>query len=59
VSWLVGAIGDQLGLRAGMTLLFLTLGYIFSIGLWAKPLVDNATVTPRELLASLTGRHKG
>jgi fucose permease len=58
VSWLVGAIGDQLGLRAGMTLLFLTLGYIFSIGLWAKPLVDNATVTPRELLASLTGRGK-
>ena len=58
VSWLVGAIGDQLGLRAGMTLLFLTLGYIFSIGLWAKPLVDNATVTPRELLATLTGRGK-
>ncbi len=59
VSWLVGAIGDQLGLRAAMTLLFLTLGYIFSIGLWARPLVDNATVTPRELLASLTGRGKG
>jgi len=58
VSWLVGAIGDQLGLRAGMTLLFLTLGYIFSIGLWAKPLVDNATVTPRELVATLTGRGK-
>jgi fucose permease len=58
MSWLVGAIGDQLGLRAGMTLLFLTLAYILSIGLWAKPLVDNATVSPRELLASLTGRGK-
>jgi fucose permease len=56
VSWLVGAIGDQLGLRTGMTLLFVTLAYILSIGMWAKPLVDNATVSPRELLASLTGR---
>ncbi len=35
-----------------MCSLFLTLGYIFAIGLWAKPLVDNATVSPRELLAS-------
>jgi fucose permease len=55
VSWLVGALGDQLGLRTGMTILFLTLAYILSIGLWARPLVDNATVSPRELLASLTG----
>ena len=39
-----------------MTLLFVTLGYILSIGLWAKPLIDNATVSPGELLRSLTGR---
>ena len=35
-----------------MALLFLTLGYILSVGLWAKPLIDNATVTWRELLSS-------
>jgi hypothetical protein len=56
VSALVGWLGDQFGLRTGMVLLFVTLGYILSIGLWAKPLIDNATVSPRELLRSLTGR---
>ncbi len=55
VSALVGWLGDQFGLRIGMTLLFVTLGYILSIGLWAKPLIDNATVSPGELLRSLTG----
>ena len=56
VSALVGWLGDQVGLRTGMTLLFVTLAYILSIGLWARPLIDNATVTPRELLRSLTRR---
>ena len=56
VSALVGWLGDHFGLRVGMMLLFLTLGYIGSIGLWAKPLIDNATVSPGELLRSLTGR---
>jgi fucose permease len=58
VSALVGWLGDQFGLRAGMTVLFVPLGYILSIGLWAKPLIDNATVTPGELLRSLTGGKK-
>lgn len=56
VSALVGWLGDHFGLRAGMMVLFVTLGYIGSIGLWAKPLIDNATVSPGELLRSLTGR---
>jgi fucose permease len=56
VSWLVGALGDQVGLRMGMALLYVTLGYILSIGLWAKPLVDNATVSPQELLQSIMRR---
>jgi fucose permease len=55
VSALIGWLGDTFGLRAGMTILFLPLAYILSIGLWAKPLIDNATVTPAELLRSLTG----
>ena len=39
----IGAIGEFTGLRFSMLLLFITLGYIFSIGIWAKPLVTNKT----------------
>jgi fucose permease len=39
----IGAIGEFTGLRFSMLLLFVTLGYIFSIGIWAKPLVTNKT----------------
>jgi MFS transporter, FHS family, L-fucose permease len=44
VPLLVGVLGDRIGLRAAMTLMFLTVGYIFGISLWAKPLVRNRTV---------------
>ncbi len=49
VSLAVGWLGDRFGLRASMGLLFLTLGYILSIGFWARPLVANATAPLREL----------
>jgi len=49
VSLAVGSLGDRFGLRASMGLLFVTLGYILSVGFWAKPLVSNATVPWREL----------
>jgi fucose permease len=39
--FIIGSLGDLFGLKAGMTLLFVCLGYIFSIGFWAKPLVSN------------------
>ena len=41
LPFIIGGIGDYLGLKAGMCVLFLTLLYIFSIGFWAKPLVNN------------------
>ena len=50
VSLAVGWIGDRFGLRTGMMLVYLTLGYILGIGFWARPLVDNATMSLRELL---------
>jgi fucose permease len=53
VSLAVGWLGERVGLRTGMLLLYVTLGYILSIGFWAKPLVDNATVSVRELAASV------
>jgi fucose permease len=40
----VGFLGDRLGLRVGMTVLYLSLGYILSIGFWAKPLITNKTI---------------
>ena len=44
VPLVIGVLGEWLGLRLAMTVLFITLGYILSIGIWAKPLVNNATV---------------
>ena len=58
VSWAVGWLGDLFGLRVGMALLYVTLGYILSIGLWATPLVDNATVRVDELWAALFRRRQ-
>ncbi len=40
---IIGALGDLIGLRFGMTFLYITLGYILSISFWAKPLISNKT----------------
>ncbi len=40
----IGYIGDHFGLRIGMLLIYVTLGYILSIGFWAKPLISNRTI---------------
>jgi fucose permease len=45
IPLLVGVLGDWIGLRAAMTVTFLTVGYILGISLWARPLVRNHTVT--------------
>ena len=44
VPLVIGGLAELVGLRLAMLFLMLTLGYIFSIGLWAKPLVTNATI---------------
>jgi fucose permease len=44
VPLVVGWLGDHFGLRVGMMFLFITLGYILSIGFWSKPLISNATI---------------
>ena len=43
VPLIVGWLGDFFGLRFGMMFLYLTLGYILSIGFWSKPLITNVT----------------
>jgi fucose permease len=44
----IGRIGDHLGLRTGMVLLYLTFGYVWSVGFWARPLINNATIRDNE-----------
>jgi fucose permease len=48
----VGRLGDALGLRLGMLLLYPALGYVFSIGIWARPLVPNETIASRKRKAA-------
>jgi len=44
VPLIIGGLGDALGLRTGMFFLYITLGYILSVGFWARPLITNQTV---------------
>lgn len=44
VPLIVGSLGDVFGLRNGMLFLFITFGYILSIGLWARPIITNKTL---------------
>jgi fucose permease len=44
VQLLIGGLGNIFGLRTAMLFLYITLGYILSIGFWAKPLVTNKTI---------------
>jgi FHS family L-fucose permease-like MFS transporter len=44
VQLLIGGLADILGLRGGMMFLYITFGYMLSIGFWAKPLITNETI---------------
>ena len=44
VQVLIGGLGNLIGLRMGMTFLYLTFGYMLSIGFWAKPIITNETI---------------
>lgn len=52
VPFLVGVLGDWVGLRAALSVLFVTVGYILSIAFWARPLIRNETVSLARLLKS-------
>ncbi|MGJ7032543.1 MFS transporter [Niabella hirudinis] len=57
IPFVVGALGDLIGLRYALMVLYVTLGYIFFIAAYAKPLVDNKTITLKELFASKQQQH--
>jgi fucose permease len=48
VPLVIGRLGDLFGLRQGMLVLYLTLGYILSIGFWARPLIANETIAMKK-----------
>jgi fucose permease len=45
VPLIVGWLGDLVELRFGMFFLYLTMGYILSIGIWARPIITNKTIS--------------
>jgi fucose permease len=47
VTLIIGRIGDHVGLRTGMALLYLTFGYVWGVGFWAKPLINNLTIASK------------
>ena len=44
VPLIIGRLGDVAGLRVGMMCLYVTFGCVLSLGLWAKPIIANATI---------------
>jgi fucose permease len=44
MSLIIGKLGDMIGLRYAMTLLYVTLAYILWLSFWAKPLINNAII---------------
>jgi fucose permease len=56
VPVMIGWLGNIFGLRVGMILLYITLGYILSIGLWAKPLISNETIREKRDSANLSAK---
>jgi fucose permease len=54
VPLVIGALAELVGLQVAMVFMVITLGYVLSVGIWAKPLVNNATVNWRELFSAKT-----
>ena len=44
IPLVVGWLGDHLGLRNGLLFIYLTMGYILSIGFWSRPIITNKTI---------------
>jgi MFS transporter, FHS family, L-fucose permease len=58
VPLIIGRIGDNLGLRAGVAFLYVTFASVLSVGLWAKPLIANATVSFKKAEVQTTGQKR-
>jgi MFS transporter, FHS family, L-fucose permease len=54
VPVIIGGIGDRFGLRTGVAFLYLTFGFVLSVGFWAKPLISNATISLKKVSSEAT-----
>ena len=45
VQLLIGFLSDLTSLRIGMLFVFVALAYIFSLSIWAKPIIKNKTIS--------------
>jgi len=54
VPLVIGRIGDAVGLRWGMLVLYVTFGCVLSVGLWARPIVSNVRYGSRDQGHELT-----
>jgi len=55
VPVVIGGIGDRFGLRIGLAFLYVTFGFVLSVGFWAKPLISNATINFKKTSAEAAG----
>lgn len=53
VPLIIGRLGDLAGLRAGMVCLYVTFGCVLSLGLWARPIITNATIRTESQKAAI------
>jgi fucose permease len=53
VPVIIGRIGDYAGLRSGLVFLYFTFGFVLSVGFWARPLINNATIRLKKVSAEL------
>jgi fucose permease len=45
IPFIIGGLGELMTLKSGMFFLIIPLAFILSIGFWAKPLVNNKTIS--------------
>ncbi|HEY1896183.1 MAG TPA: MFS transporter [Terracidiphilus sp.] len=43
VPLIIGRLGDLVGLRSAMMVLYVSFGCVLSVGLWSRPIITNAT----------------
>jgi fucose permease len=54
IPFIVGGLGELMSLKSGMFFLMIPLAFILTIGFWAKPLVNNKTISLKKDLIQLS-----
>jgi FHS family L-fucose permease-like MFS transporter len=49
IQLFIGWLGDTFGLRVGMSFIYVTLAYMFFIGMWANPIITNETIKLKKI----------